>query len=160
MVDTYCKGCVYLVRIYYGRGCNYSEVNGHIRGCPSGNGCTRRQYGKKKRRPSAFSFGSSSSTETQRTAPSPKKPPETKEEYNARRRLEKQQSVERIRSRLNGRQKAVIKAYKDETGYTNRKISELLGVSESTVQKWASEFQSANWDLLKTLGITKPEGID
>lgn len=163
--DSYCKGCIYLVHIYFGKGCNYSEVNGHIRGCPSGTGCTRRQYGKKKRRPSPFNGGRRSletgeADEMSLQKPQPKKPPESPEEYKNRRSLEKKLNAEKTRARLQGRQHDAIQAFKDETGYTNLKIAELLGVSESTVQKWTSEYQSAKWDLLESIGIKKPEGVD
>lgn len=160
-VDSYCKGCVYLIRIYYGKGCNFSSVTGHSRGCKSGTGCTQRQYGKKKRQVS--SFGDSiigASTTKKAPTPKPKKPPETEAEYLERRRLDKQRSAARTRARLQGRQHDAIQAFKDENGYSNRDLSEMLGVSESTVQKWCSEYQSAQWDRLESIGIKKPEGVD
>lgn len=160
MVDAYCKGCIYLIRVSLGRACNYLDINRHSRGCPSGKGCIRRQYGQKKRKSISFGGGLPPLETVNKAAPAPKKPPETKEEYNARRRLEKQKNAEKTRARLQGKQKEAIQAFKDETGYSNRKLSELLGISESTVQKWASEYQSADWTILETIGIMKPEGID
>lgn len=162
--DSFCKGCVYLVHVYLGRGCNYSEVTGHIRGCPSGTGCTRRQYGKKKRGPSPYNGVRKpypDDSEALEAKPAiPKRPPETAEEYRARRSLEKKLNAEKTRARLQGRQHDAIQAFKDETGYTNLKIAELIGVSESTVQKWTSEYQPAKWDMLESIGIKKPEGVD
>lgn len=42
LVDAYCKGCMYLVN-NYGASCEYINIEKRRRGCPAGEGCTRRK---------------------------------------------------------------------------------------------------------------------
>lgn len=44
--DSFCKGCQYFST--YLKNCDYSELEGHLRGCPPGKGCTKKKKGRKK----------------------------------------------------------------------------------------------------------------
>lgn len=48
MVDRFCRGCQYLGHITSGYCCEYLAVTGRVRGCPSGQGCTRYVAGGRK----------------------------------------------------------------------------------------------------------------
>lgn len=44
-ISAYCKGCVWLARDGT-RVCDYCLITGHRRGCPAGDGCTRKEKRK------------------------------------------------------------------------------------------------------------------
>ena len=47
MVDHYCDKCLFLSKLYGMPSCNYIGIMGRSRGCPSGEGCTKRVIGNK-----------------------------------------------------------------------------------------------------------------
>ena len=155
-VDSTCKGCKYLGTISTGKCCNYSIIEGHSRGCRAGTECIR--YSGPPRQKAA-----PPKTEPRKEAASVSKPHRphglTPEEAYERDKIRKQERIKKNRERLHGIQKAALTAFKEETGYTNRKIAEMLGVKESRIQFWCNEYAEADWELLGKIGITKPEGI-
>lgn len=67
---------------------------------------------------------------------------------------------ERNQEALGGKQREAIIAYKKSHGLSNRLLAKKLGVPESRIAKWVSEYYRADWDLLASIGIEKPEGVD
>ena len=43
-IDKHCKGCKYLFKEHYGgtKCCDYLVITGEPRGCPAGEGCTKK----------------------------------------------------------------------------------------------------------------------
>lgn len=171
-VDSYCVGCVYRTRISTGLCCSYSDITGHIRGCKAGTGCTKRKLGSRAKSVHEMTYSergslaSAKARSAQKTGDSPKsmdknteadrnKPDRT--EYE---RLRQRKKAERFREILNGRQRAAIVAYKEANGLSNRGLAAKLGVTESRVAKWVAEYVHADWDVLATVGIKKPEDIE
>lgn len=155
-VDSTCKGCKYIGSSSFGSICNYSTIVGHSRGCPAGEECIR-YSGPPRHKPDRRS------NESAQASPSlkPKRPPAmSPEEAYKRDQAARRRRIQRNRDRLQGRQKAAILACKQETGMTNAMIAYAIGVKESKVQRWCSEYIEADWDLLAKVGIKKPEGLD
>ena len=155
-VDATCKGCQYLGSSSFGKICNYSSIVGHMRGCHAGAECTK-YSGPPRQKPDPIK-------EATPKAPPPPTPHRPKgmspEEAYARDQAARKRRIQRNRERLQGRQKAAIVAYKEETGMTNAMIAYAIGVKESRVQRWCNEYIEADWELLSKVGIEKPEGID
>lgn len=162
-VDAYCKGCEYLTRISTGLCCGYSDAVKHVRGCKAGTGCTQKKPldGKKPRRSISFGNPNPNKTLTPKPKAAPKTPRKiTEEKSKAEYERERQQkAAEQYRNIAKGRQRAVILEYKNLHKLSNRALSEKLGVSESRAAKWVSEYIAADWDLLATIGIQRPEGL-
>lgn len=161
-VDAYCKGCIYLGTNSMGKCCDYNYITGKARGCPAGDGCTKRLIGSKKRYvPSLFA----ASAKAKPVPPEPKKkgrprrelPPDVKP-YE-RERVLRHMAAEEFKERAQGRQRAAILAYKEEHNATYKDIATQIGVYKSTVQKWCCEYAPANWELLAKIGIQRPEGL-
>lgn len=56
IVSAYCTRCIYLNRAWGTRVCDYLTITGERRGCPAGDGCTRRKerrHGPKETKKSA-----------------------------------------------------------------------------------------------------------
>ena len=163
-VDAYCKGCQYLGTNFYGKWCRYNDVTGHTRGCPAGTGCDKYAAGPTKCVPNAAIYEHKIPEKKPKPAPTQppkkeKKPPLTQEEIYEREKNRKREAAVRLREKAQGRQRAAIAAYKQATGDSNYQISLKIGVSESSVAKWANEYAPANWGKLAILGIEKPTGL-
>ncbi len=149
-----------------GKCCDYNYLTGKARGCLSGEGCNKRVISGKRRK----SFGFSSKDKMPKefkaaTRPSPvtfhpKKDDKPWLDAYEKERLRKKLSQEKTKETLQGRQRAVLLAYKTEHNVSNKDIAEMIGVHSSTVQKWSCEYKNANWELLAKIGITKPEGLE
>lgn len=154
-VDSTCKGCQYIGTVSTGKCCTYSIVTGHSRGCPAGFACDKysgpprqKLVPKEEKKPNS-------------AQPKSKRPPgRSHEEAYEREKARKRKRYLENRARLNGRQKDAITAFKEETGFTNRKIADLLGIKESRIQFWCNEYAEADWELLSKVGIKKPEGLE
>lgn len=48
-IDKHCKGCKYLFKGHYGctKCCDYLLITGEPRGCPAGEGCTKKEIGNR-----------------------------------------------------------------------------------------------------------------
>lgn len=162
-VDAYCKGCQYLGTNSYGKWCRYNDVTGHVRGCPAGEGCVQYSRGPAKHIPNASPFASAYAkrkTTADKDKPSGEKTSRmTPEEAYERSKARKREAAKEFRAKTNGRQRAVILAYKQEHGYSNYDLSIKLGVCESTVNRWVTEYVPADWDKLAILGIEKPKEL-
>lgn len=167
-VDEYCIGCIYRTRVSTGPCCSFCDVKKHSRGCPAGSGCNQRKLKdgyKPSTRMTHHEKGTLASAESRAKAAQQKeKPPEgafkTERDRSEYERLRQQRKAESNREILGGKQRKVITEYKKSHGLSNRTLARMLGVSESRVAKWAAEYSNADWDLLGSIGITKPEGID
>ena len=162
-VDAYCKGCIYLGTNSMGKCCDYNYVTGKVRGCPAGDGCTKRLTGSKKRyAPSLFAASAKAkpdpSEPKKKGRPRRELPPDVKP-YD-RERVRRRIASEEYKAKAQGRQRAAIVEYKIKNNATYEDIANLIGVHKSTVQKWCNEYKPANWALLETIGIHKPEGLD
>ena len=164
-VDAFCKGCAYLSTNSMGKCCDYNYITGKVRGCPSGEGCTKREFGAKRRY--SMSITSAKHAENAKKAaisskkmgrPRKELPPGVKP-YD-RERVRRRMATEEFKAIARGRQRAAILAYKMEHNASYKDIAGMIGVHESTVQKWCNEYKPANWELLGKIGITKPEGLD
>lgn len=164
MVDSYCKGCAYLGSLGSGSWCSYSDVVGHTRGCPSGEGCTQKLVGKRLYNPNIFLNDKNLNYEeyekrirSLEERKKKEKPVVEKERLsNAER---KRRDAKKNRELAQGRQRAVLLEYKKENNLTTRMLADILGLSETTVDKWLTEYSKANWKLLSTIGVQKPEGL-
>lgn len=154
VVDSYCEGCAYLGKLYGIPWCAYSDVNNHSRGCKSGEGCVVKSTGGKLHTPNYFSFehGDLSKKREKYKRVSERQLCKTEGERKRRR-------AEKNRELLNGKQRQVLVEFREKNGMVNREIASAIGVSESTFQKWLTEYSRANWEKLKVIGIEKPEGI-
>ena len=154
-VDAYCKGCRYLGTNSYGKWCRYNDMTGHVRGCQAGLGCLRHTN------PSAAgSVEEVLSGQSHKKPSKPWRPPAgSPEEAYEREKVRRKAAAQEYKAKANGRQRAVIIAYKEATGDSNYEISKKIGISEGRVQKWITEYAPANWDKLAIIGISKPEGL-
>lgn len=161
-VDSFCKGCQYIGTNSYGKWCRYNDVTGHMRGCPAGEGCIRYSNGPAKHIPNASPFASAYAKKQTVADSKPKKekkPAQTPEERYEKSKIRKRELAQEYRAKAKGKQRAAILAYKEEHGYSNRDMSFKLGVCESTINKWVTEYVPADWDVLAKVGIQKPEGL-
>ena len=162
-VDAYCKGCQYLGTNSFGKWCRFNDVTGSIRGCAAGQGCTRYATGPKKHSPNYAAFAHPIPEKKQKDAEIPQKPmrppPMTPEERYERSKAKKRDAAKEYRAKAQGRQRAVLVAYKEKYGLSNRQMSDKVGVCESTINRWVTEYVPADWDKLATVGIQKPEGL-
>ena len=78
-----------------------------------------------------------------------------KKSWRDRKRL----TQDRTRKICQGRQKAAINGYLEETGITIPKLAVILGVNEVTVRNWRNERNMADWAKLAQVGIRRPDGI-
>jgi len=76
-----------------------------------------------------------------------------------RERIRRRMASEAYKAKAQGRQRAAILEYKIKNNATYADISSLIGIHESTVQKWCNEYKPANWELLAKIGIQRPEGL-
>lgn len=155
-VDEYCKGCRYLSTVSGGRNCNYNYLTGKLRGCPAGFGCihhTNPSYSPKTESKTATI--SQKETHKKRGRPSTM----TQEEAYEREKERRRKAAREFREKSQGRQRAVLLAYKEATGENNYEIAEKIGISESRFRKWLTEYAPANWDKLAIIGVEKPEGL-
>ena len=83
----------------------------------------------------------------------------TPEEAYEREKERRREATKEFRAKSQGRQRAAILAYKEETGESNYTIADKIGISESRFRKWLTEYAPANWEKLAILGIKKPEGL-
>lgn len=156
VVDSYCKGCRYLGTVSGGKNCNYTYITGHSRGCPAGKGCIHHTN------PKAVASITENPKEPKPlyTEKKNKRPPARSPEEAYEREKERRREASReFREKAHGRQKSVILAYKAQTGDSNYEISKKIGISESSIQKWITEYKPANWDKLAIIGVMKPEGL-
>ena len=163
-VDAYCKGCQYLGTNSFGKWCRFNDVTGSIRGCPAGQGCTRYAAGPKKHSPNYAAFEHPIPEKKQKDVEKPQKqkrpPPMTPEEAYERTKARKRQLAKEFHAKAQGRQRAVLLAYKQEHGYSNYDLSIKLGVCESTINRWVTEYVPADWEKLATIGIEKPKELE
>lgn len=167
-VDDYCIGCIYRTQISTGPCCSYCDVQKHSRGCPAGNGCNQRKLKdgyKSTTRMTHHEKGALASAESRARVARQKESPSggaTKSAINRTEyeRQRQQKMFERNQEALGGKQREAIIAYKKSHGLSNRQLARKLGVPESRVAKWVSEYYRADWDLLESIGIEKPEGVD
>lgn len=155
--DSTCRGCRYSSVISMGICCDYYLVHGvgHRRGCKAGRGCTRREAG-----PKAQTIEQRIQSIGRKKPPKPKKPREiSMDPANVASREYNRRSVDRMRERLQGRQRAAIIAYRDEHNTTLAQMARDIGVTAKCMQTWAAERSHAKWDKLAELGITRPEGL-
>lgn len=158
-VDAYCKGCQYLGTNSYGKWCRYNDVTGHVRGCPAGKDCIRYLKGPAKHTPNASPFASAYAKKQAADAIKENKAPQTPEERAKRDKERKRNAAIAYRAKANGRQRAVIIAYKEAHGLSNSSLGDKIGVCESTINKWVTEYVPSDWNKLAILGIKKPEGL-
>lgn len=158
MVDSYCRGCKYLGTLSRQPCCLYMDITGHSRGCPPGTGCTQRTFGPRIQPSKPFSLFKMKTKKEEAEKP---KPPPKKElsqsEFCEKERNRKKLAAERYRAIAQGRQKQVIQDYKKKNNISAKKMGEMVGVSESTINKWTTEYTPANWEKLAELGIAKPD---
>ena len=164
-VDAYCKGCSYLGTNSMGKCCDYNYLTGQVRGCPAGNGCTRRVFGT--RRKFTLSLTSARHAENSKKAVieskqvgRPRKTAAELSDAHAKELERKRQAAEAYRAKAQGRQREALMAYKVQHNASSKDIAKLIGANASTVQKWCTEYIPAKWDLLEKIGITKPEGLE
>lgn len=51
MKDKHCKGCIYYSKAYRGwECCTYCVEHEHSRGCPPGEGCTKKETRRKRKK--------------------------------------------------------------------------------------------------------------
>ena len=163
-VTRYRAGCFYLVRNVNGPGCDFSVITGELRGCPAGDGCTRRDLGKISPH---LADAQKSWADFERQKRKPKPTPKSEqlpvvasvEATRERDRRKKTLEKERTKAKCQGRQRKAIMDFLAATGMTHRELAELAGVSPGTLDKWAYECSLANWGKLAAAGIEKPEGL-
>lgn len=155
LIDNYCNGCIYLGKVTGGLCCSFCDVTGHSRGCPSGQGCTCKKTGNREHSPNYFTYQRSSPEKKEEKA----KPAFNEYDEYERERARKKRSAARTRAELQGRQKAVILAFRDSIGVTSVQLAAMVGVKPSTLSHWLSEDTRADWGKLAALGIQKPDGV-
>lgn len=159
-VDSYCVGCVYRTRISTGLCCSYSDITGHIRGCKAGEGCTRRVLGKMAKSVKEMTYSereAQASAESRKNQRPTSTPPDYDRAEHERQRVQKR--TKSFREKVQGRQRAAIVEYKKAHGLSNRALATELGITETRVAKWVAEYSRADWELLATIGIQRPEGL-
>lgn len=163
-VDAYCKGCQYLGTNSYGKWCRYNDITGHVRGCPAGEGCVQYSCGPAKHIPNASPFASAYAkrkTTADKDKPNGEKTSRmTPEERYERSKAKKRDAAKEYRAKAQGRQRAVLVAYKEKYGLSNRQMSDKVGVCESTINRWVTEYVPADWEKLATIGIEKPKELE
>lgn len=172
VVDAYCKGCHYRGTVSGGRCCNFYAATGQLRGCPAGEGCIRhtgkKQIAEPPPLPEPIPMPVPEPTPEPEPAPAAPPPPK-KREYIRGRTLEeayerdkerKRERAAAFKAKAQGRQRAVLLAYKEETGYSNGYIATKIGVSEGQFRKWLREYGPADWEKLAVIGVEKPEGLE
>lgn len=159
--DATCKGCVYstYVGVLVNRCCDFLLITGSRRGCPAGQGCTRRLAGKKLKTIDQLLFRGRPAVPARPGKGRPQSPAPSLEEMQERNREYKKRYWEKNRAMLNGRQRAALLAFKREQQLTNKSFAELAGVCTATVDRWMMELQPAPWDRLAKLGLPKPAGL-
>lgn len=68
----------------------------------------------------------------------------------------KQRTKQRTKNICQGKQAEVIKRFKAENNLTSAQLGEMIGVTETTIMKWANEHNLADWEKLAKIGIKKP----
>lgn len=67
---------------------------------------------------------------------------------------------QRLRERLQGRQRAAILAWLEAMQITQLEAAELVGVSYRCFSGWATENSPAKWDKMAAAGCRRPEGLE
>ena len=154
--DATCRGCRYSSIISAGICCDYYLVHGvgHRRGCKAGKGCDKREAG-----PKAQTIEQKLQSICRK--PAPKKPKREKlmDPAHVAARGHNERYVDRVRERLQGRQRAAIIAYKEEHGTTLAQMARDAGVTVKCMETWAAERCNAKWDKLAVLGIQRPADL-
>lgn len=154
--DKSCVKCAYFSHAGSYETCDFFLITRERRGCPAGKDCVRRTAGEKIISIDQRSFlRPPEKSEVVVTARAPL-PPEAAAQAN---REQHRRYYARMKNELGGRQRAALQAFKQETGYTNRKLALALGLSLPTVNGWMTEGRPANWKKLETVGCKKPEGL-
>lgn len=138
-VEKFCRGCIYHGKLSGTPCCLYCYITGHSRRCPAGAGCNKRATG--------------SHIPTNKLGIIQKDVKSQKEIHN------KRELAERNRAILQGRQKAAITEFRIAQGWTVKEMAMRMGIKESTFKKWITEYSKANWDVLATVGLSKPDGL-
>lgn len=156
--DATCRGCRYSATVSFGYCCDYYLVHGvgHRRGCRAGKGCTKREAG-----PKAQTIEQRIQSIERKAPPKPQKKPREiiMDAAHVASRESNRRYVDRLRERLQGRQRAAIIAYRDEHKTTLAQMARDIGVTAKCMETWAAERSHAKWDKLAELGIERPEGI-
>lgn len=155
LVDSYCEGCAYLGKLSGIPYCAFCDATGHMRGCSAGTGCTRRAHGERAYSPNHFSFERQNERKPERKA----KLELSDAELSIKESLRKKEAAARNRAMLQGRQREAILNYRNSHGLDTRTLAEMVGVKTSTLEKWISEYNKADWDKLAAIGLPKPEGM-
>lgn len=138
-VENFCKGCIYYGKLSGIPCCLYCYITGHSRRCPAGAGCNKRAV--ERRIPTGI------------VEAFPNDVQKRKETGN------KRELADRNRATLQGRQKAAITEFRIAQGWTVKEMAMRMGIKESTFKKWITEYSKANWDVLATVGLSKPDGL-
>ena len=156
MVDEFCIGCKYLGVLSRTPYCAFNDVTGFSRGCKSGTGCDKRTEGNREHSPNYYAF-----CREEKSEPAADK---KKEQYSwsSKSILEgghdsrKKRAAAKLRAVSQGRQREAILTYKEENNLTVRQMAKNIGISPTTLNKWITEYTSANWEKLEKIGIKKP----
>ena len=68
----------------------------------------------------------------------------------------KQHTKQRTKSICQGKQAEAIKRFKAENHLTSAQLGAMIGVTETTIMKWANEHNMADWEKLGKIGMKKP----
>lgn len=148
IVDVWCDGCRYVSKGGGTPTCEYMTMTGWRRGCPAGNGCTKRE------RPEGWKPQRILHTDEQWF----RMPALKKAEQKARHEETRKRKTEAQRPERKQRQ-SIIREWRKAEGLTQRQVAERIGMSEAIVCKWECGEREANWALLRAAGMPVPEKL-
>lgn len=169
LCDLYCEGCEFLAKssdIY----CDYMSVTGHSRGCPAGEGCTRRVRPPKYRKDlrlrhrvrarQAVKNRWEAERKKKQKLPqgrpwllgnSPSLDPALRADIEHARQERARQRPEMIA------QAQLISAWRSARGLTLAQAGAMMGVRGATLGQWERGNVKANWTLLGAVGLIRPQ---
>lgn len=146
LVDSYCAQCKYRVKMTGGAfdiasksywACYYLMITGERRGCPAGNGCTKKKIG--------LPFKINPYGIPVIMGAGPKKPKKKYSDYRKKADF------------LEGRQQKAIQELLDANQMTKSEMARKIGYSTNAVCCWYLEKRFADWELLARFGFERPD---